>query len=180
MAIPSFNTERLVLRPLQHGDLDDLYEYAQDPEVYRTGLWQPYESIETCRKDLDNLMASYYDGLMWWAIEHKADRKMIGRIQISNVNRDDKQAEISYALNRAYWRQGIMTEASNRIIDYAFNTMQLNRLYANTLTENEKSIKLLEKLRFKREGHLRDYTWVKGYAEDVYVYGLLKSDLTTP
>ena len=180
MALPTFETERLLLRPLQHSDLDDFYEYAQDPGVYKTGMWQPYDSLESARKHLDELLSRYYDGLMWWAIEYKVDKKMIGRIEISDVNRDDKHAEISYALNRTYWRQGIMTEASKRVIDYAFNKMQLNRLYARTLTDNEASSKLLEKLGFQREGHLREHTQVKGYAEDVYIYGFLKSDLITP
>jgi len=179
MAVPTLKTDRLVLRPLQHSDLDDLFEYAQDADVYTMGMWQPYESDRDARQHLDELLSLYMKGLMWWAIEHKADRKMIGRIELSHVDREDKHAEISYALNKSYWRQGIMSEGMERVINYAFNDMTLNRLYARTLTDNEPSCKLLEKFNFQREGHLREHSQVKGYPEDIYFYGLLKSDLTS-
>ena len=179
MAVPTLETARLVLRPLNHADLDDLFEYAQDPDVYLMGMWQPYESATDARKHLDELLSLYMKGLMWWAIERKADRKMIGRIELTNVDREDKHAEISYALNSNFWRQGIMSEAMEKIVDYAFNKMNLNRLYARTLTDNAPSCKLLEKFGFQREGHLREHSQVKGYPEDIYFYGLLKSDLTS-
>lgn len=179
MAVPTLKTERLVLRPLQHSDLDDLFEYAQDSDVYKMGMWQPYDSLEEARKHLDELLTFYMKGLMWWAIEYKADRKMIGRIELTDIDRDDKHAEISYALNKRYWRQGIMSEAMDCIINYAFDEMKLNRLYARTLTDNESSCKLLEKFGFQREGQLREHSQVKGYPEDIYFYGLLKSDVTS-
>lgn len=177
MALPTLTTERLILRPLQLTDLDDLFEYAQDPAVYQPGMWQPYESYEVAKRHLETILSHYFDGLLWWAIEYKADGKMIGRCELSKVDRDDKHAEISYALNANYWRQGIMTEAINCIIDYAFNEMKLNRIQAYVLIDNNNSHKLLEKIGFQREGHLREYSHVKGYPEDAYIYGLLKSDL---
>lgn len=179
MALPTLQTERLILRPLQLTDLDDLYEYAQDPAVYQPGMWQPYESYTEAKNHLEILLSHYFDGLLWWAIEHKDDRKMIGRVELSHVDRDDKHAIIGYALNRNYWRQGMMTEAVNRVIKYTFDTMKLNRIQAYVLTDNTQSYKLLEKIGFKQEGHLRDYSQVKGYPEDVYIYGLIKSDLVS-
>ncbi|MEO1290112.1 MAG: GNAT family N-acetyltransferase [Chloroflexota bacterium] len=179
MALPTLTTERLLLRPLNHGDLDDLFEYAQDKAVYEHGMWQPYGSKDEARKHLDELLASYIQGLMWWAIEYTLDKKMIGRVELSYVDREDQHAEISYALNQQYWHRGIMTEAMECIIDYAFQTMKLNRLYARTLTDNTASCNLLGKMSFQREGHLREHSQVKGYPEDIYIYGLLKSDLTS-
>jgi len=179
MALPTLRTERLLLRSLHLTDLDDLYEYAQDPAVYNGGMWQPYASKDAARKHLEHLISLYTKGLMWWAIEHTTDHKMIGRIELSHIDRADKKAEISYALHQDYWQQGIMSEALNKVLDYAYATMQLNRIYAVTLTDNKKSCKLLEKFNFQREGHLREYSQVKGYAEDVYLYALLKSDLTS-
>ncbi|MGB7340156.1 MAG: GNAT family N-acetyltransferase [Phototrophicaceae bacterium] len=179
MALVTLETQRLLLRPLNHNDLDDLYEYAQDPAVYQPGMWQPYDSKEQARQHLDELLASYNHGLMWWAIEHKADQKMIGRCELSHIDRDDHHAEIGYALHQNYWRKGIMIEALQQIMTYAFNTMNLNRLHAKTLITNTASQKLLIKAGFQQEGHLRQHSQVKGYPEDVYIYGLLRSDTTT-
>ncbi len=177
MALPTLKTERLILRPLQLTDLDDLFEYAQDPAVFQPGMWQPYGSYESAKRHLETVLSHYFDGLLWWALEHKADGKMIGRCELSHVDRDDKHAEIGYALNSNYWRQGLMTEAMNRIINYALKEMKLNRIQAYVLIDNTRSYKLLEKMGFEREGHLREFSQVKGYPEDVYIYGLLKSDL---
>ncbi|MGJ3240180.1 MAG: GNAT family N-acetyltransferase [Anaerolineae bacterium] len=180
MALMTLQTDRLILRPLQHSDLDDLYEYAQDPLVAEPGMWRVYDSYEAARQHLGELLSAYYDGLMWWAIEHQADGKMIGRCELSHVDRDDKHAEISYALNRDYWHKGIMVEAMAQVIAYAFDTMELNRVHARILTDNERSIRLLTQLGFQREGHLRQHTCVKGHPEDLYIYGLLKSEFTPP
>lgn len=179
MALPTLQTERLLLRPLNHNDLDDLYEYAQDPAVYQPGMWRPYDSKEQARQHLDELLASYNHGLMWWAVEHKADQKMIGRCELTHIDREDNHAEIGYALHQNYWRRGIMQEVIHEVINYAFNTMRLNRLLAKTLISNQASQKLLIRTGFKQEGHLREHSQVKGYPEDVYIYGLLQSDTTS-
>lgn len=179
MNMPVLETHRLILRPLQQNDLDDLYEYAQDPAVYQMGMWQPYASLDNCQKHLTHLMKLYEKGLKWWAMEHKADGKMIGRCEISDVDMEDKKAEIGYALNQSYWRRGLMHEALNSVLSYAFTTLQLNRIYAVTLTNNDAPYRLLERIGFLREGHLWEDTWVKGYPEDTYLYGLLKSNFAS-
>ncbi len=81
---------------------------------------------------------------------------------------------IGYDLSRPYWRRGIMTEALEAVIEFGFERMGLNRIEAVVFVENVASHRLLEKLRFEREGVLRDYEFLKGRFVDMVMYSLLR------
>ena len=173
--IPTLETDNLILRPLRLSDLDDLFEYAQDPEVYEFGMWRPYESREACADDLARLVEKYENGtLWWWAIVNKGDGKMIGRCELTDVVPHIGRADIGYALNKKYWGKGYATQAIRSVMRYGFADMKLNRIAATVLTENAASVHLLEKMGMTREGTLRQDTKIRGYLEDVHLYGILK------
>ena len=86
----------------------------------------------------------------------------------------DWGCEIGAAINRKYWDQGIATHASELVIEYAFNILNLGRIQADVLTSNIRSIRVLEKLGFEREGTLRGYRIIDEVRRDGYVYGLLR------
>jgi ribosomal-protein-alanine N-acetyltransferase len=176
MPIPIVETERLILRPLREGDLDDLFEYAQDPVVADLGMWQPYESYEACRAHLEQLIGLYARFLKWWALEDKATGKMIGRCELSHYDDEDRKAEISYALNRNFWRRGLMREAMKAVLIHGYTELNLDRVSAVVLIDNVASIALLEGHGFQHEGIMRHYTYVRGKPDDVYLYSLLKMD----
>lgn len=174
--IPILETQRLILRPLTESDLDDLFEYAQDIHVANPGMWQPYESYESCRQHLNQLIGLYQRWLMWWALEDKASGKMIGRCELARYDDEDRKAEIGYALNRDFWRQGLMREAMQAVLKHGYTELNLDRTSAVVLTDNAASIALLEQQGFQREGIMRHYTYVRGKPDDVYLYALLKQD----
>lgn len=177
MTIPTLETPNLILRPLRETDLDDLYEYAIDPEVYPHGMWRPYQSREEAQEHLADLLKGYGQGTVWWwALQNKADNKMIGRCELVNVVRSVARAEIGYALNRQYWGKGYASEAVQRVLHYGFEDMGLNRIAAEVLTDNATSIHLLEKMSMKREGTLRQETKVRGFLEDIHVYAILRAE----
>lgn len=177
MPIPTLETKNLILRPLKMSDLDDLYEYANDPDVYKHGMWRPYPSREDCAEDLEDLVKQYdTDKFWWWALECKADNKMIGRCDLTDVVPRVGRAEMGYALNKNYWGKGYATEAIQAVLKYAFETMNLNRVAATVLTDNAASIHLLEKVGMQREGTLRQDTKIRGYLEDLHLYAILKSE----
>lgn len=176
MAIPILETERLILRPLRESDLDDLFEYAQDPLVADLGMWQPYESYEACNAHLEQLIGLYARFLMWWALEDKASGKMIGRCELARYDDEDRKAEVGYALNRDFWRRGLMREAMQAVLKHGYTELNLDRVSAVVLLDNTASIALLEQQGFQREGIMRHYTYVRGKADDAYLYALLMAD----
>ena len=175
--LPSIETERLVLRKLRMEDAEDMFEYGGDPEIAFRGLWPPLESLEESRADIADALERYATGgNMSWAIEHRADRKMIGRIGLGPYSRMNRRAEVGYAMNRHYWGQGLATEAVRGVVGFAFSQLGLNRVQAIVLPDNTGSMRVLEKAGMQREGLLRKYQYVLGDYWDVYMYALLRSD----
>lgn len=173
MPIPDVSTERLILRPLRIEDATDMFEYAQDERVARPGMWEPYASFEDCERHVTHLLNLYETGLMWWALEHRASGKMIGRVQISEWDRDHRRAELSYALHRAYWGQGLMTEAVREAVNYGWSELKLHRLGATVLPDNAASIRILRSVGMQYEGKHKHYRFLWGEWVDVDVYGTL-------
>ena len=76
-----------------------------------------------------------------------------------------------------YWNQGYATEAAGRVVEYGFETLDLHRIQAFVLPTNIGSVRVLEKLGFRREGVLRDYVLKWGEFQDRAIYGLLRGEL---
>jgi len=175
MMIPNLETDHLILRPLREADFADFFEYAQDPAVASSGMWTPYESEEIARADFTHLLSLYPHGFMWWALEEKADGKMIGRCQLDRYDPDDARAEISYALNQRYWGRGYISEAASCVVRYGFENLKLNRISAAVFPDNMASVRILEKLQMTREGCLRQHRTVDGIRKDVLLYAVLRA-----
>jgi ribosomal-protein-alanine N-acetyltransferase len=79
---------------------------------------------------------------------------------------------------RAYWGQGIASEALRAILRFGFDGMKLNYIYAGTIADNHESVRLLERIGFRREGTRREYSWEDdGTFHDGAMYGLLWHEL---
>jgi [ribosomal protein S5]-alanine N-acetyltransferase len=176
-AFPEIETERLLLRKLSVADASDMYEYAQDVELAGLGLWKPLSTLEQCAADLQTVEERYAAGDCFaWALEVKAERKMIGRAGFVQYSSEHARAELGYALNRRYWGQGYMTEATKAIIEHGFRSLHLHRVEAICLPENRASIRILEKVGMRFEGMKREATFVRGKFDDLHLYGLLQRE----
>jgi len=149
--IEIYETARLILRPLREADLEDFFEYAQDPRVAGPGLWEPYDSNEACRQDLERLIADYGTGLLWWGIEHIEAGKLVGRVQLT-LKQD--RVELSYALHHDFWGRRLMSEAVQPIVAQAWSDPDINALEAVVRPDNVASIRILENLGLKFEARL--------------------------
>jgi ribosomal-protein-alanine N-acetyltransferase len=78
-----------------------------------------------------------------WTLNKKASNEKIGGICLWNFSEDKKTAEVGYDLLPEHFRKGYMSEALQAVIDFGFNTLNLNSIEAFTHIENEASIKLL-------------------------------------
>lgn len=167
-------TERLILRRYCPSDLENLFSILSDPKVVR---FEPYKPMS---------MAEVQENLAWRistdemiAIELKENHQMIGNVYLGK--RDYATLEIGYVLNRDYWGQGFAVEACEALLQKAFE-QGIHRIYAECDPENTASWRLLERLGFRREAHLRQniYFWQdeKGQPiwKDTFVYAKLRSD----
>lgn len=145
-------TDRLMLRPFEEGDLDDFYAYASVPGVGEMAGWPHHENIEDSRGILDGFVRGRTELAVW----HKADRKVIGSFgfHLSWANDDERYAhlaskEIGYVLAKEYWGQGLMPEAVQAAMDEAARSCGVEAFTCNHFTTNAQSRRVIEKCGFE-------------------------------
>lgn len=169
------STERLLLRPFEQRDLEDLFEYARQPEVGPAAGWRPHEDIEETREVLQNFLGNSEE----LAIVDRAEDKVIGSIGLTkDERRDNNRAKaMGYALNRRYWGRGYMVEAVGAVLNYGFNTLLLNLVSIYHFPFNEQSRRVIEKCGFVYEGTLRQAKGIyDGRVHDVVCYSMTREE----
>ena len=146
-------TDRLILRRYKKSDLSDLYEYLSDKEVVK---FEPYKPMNM--QDAENSLDWRISTDEMVAVELKSNHKMIGNVYLGK--RDFDALEIGYVFNQKYWGKGYAKESCMELIKLAFSD-GIHRIYAECDPQNTSSWRLLEKLGFEREAHLRKniYFW---------------------
>ncbi|MCD5322342.1 MULTISPECIES: GNAT family N-acetyltransferase [Pontibacillus] len=173
--LPTLETERLILRPLTHGDKEDLFEYASRDEVSRFVPWSTHESIEDTDEFLHFILSSERgERLSPWAMIEKDSGKMIGTIDYVSWRESHRNGEIGYALSSDYWGKGYTTEAAKRVVQFGFEEMNLHKVTAQVLVENLQSQRVLQKIGMKLEGVLQEHMYMKGAFRDMALYGIVK------
>lgn len=174
---PQLETERLVLRKLRPGDENDVFEYASDDDVARFVTWNTHKSVEDSKNFIRFTLDRYEkDEAGDWGIVLKSNGKLIGTVGFVGIDLKNRRAEIGYVLSKKYWGQGIMTEAVNRLLEFAFTEMDLNRIECCHLIPNEKSGRVMQKVGMSYEGIAREKLFFKNRYWDVKQYAILKSD----
>jgi RimJ/RimL family protein N-acetyltransferase len=84
--------------------------------------------------------------------------------------------ELGWFLDNGFQRQGLATEAAKRSLEFLFTHLQAHKVIVITRDTNLRSIKLAERLGFKREGHFRQARIEKGVRYGLVYFGLLKSE----
>jgi ribosomal-protein-alanine N-acetyltransferase len=141
------STERLLLRRYRPDDLPDFYEMVSNPAVVR---FEPYDplSMQEAARELD--LRGESDEFT--AVALKDSGKVIGNIYLSK--REYGEIEIGFLFNEGYWSKGYAAESCMAVIAQVFSG-GVNRIIAQCDPENAPSWRLLERLGFVREGHLR-------------------------
>lgn len=176
--LPQIDTRRLRLRKASMHDVGDFYAYASDPEVAATTTWAAHRSLEDTRQALKQIVDSYNSphSSARWAIEHRDTRAMIGTVGLSNWSPQHSRADLGYALSRAFWGQGMMTEAVQAVMRFGFEQMLLNRIQAMCLPNNIASFRVMEKTGMHYEGLLREHSVIKGVHQSLLLYAVVRTD----
>jgi [ribosomal protein S5]-alanine N-acetyltransferase len=174
---PTLHTDRLRLRPFTDADADALYALHSNAVVLR--YWDSPPWTDRARADLFlarcRQIADEGTGARV-AIERLTDGVFLGWCGVTQWNPDYRSASLGYCLGEAAWGQGFATEAAGALVQWAFDTFDLNRLQAEADTRNVASGRVLEKLGFVHEGTLREDCIVNGDVSDSWVFGLLRRE----
>ncbi|GAB4197570.1 MAG: GNAT family N-acetyltransferase [Wenzhouxiangellaceae bacterium] len=173
--LPSLQSERLVLRWPLATDQDELYAIFSNPEAMRYWSCPPYADRQQAAALIEDIHQHCRQrDLFQWAIEHRTDQRVIGTCTLAWLDWSNQRAEIGFILHPQYWRQGYISEALTRLLDHAFDDLELYRIEADVDPANQASIRTLERLGFCHEGRLRERWLVGGQRCDSDFYGLLK------
>lgn len=178
---PTLRTARLLLRPFTPADADAIFALQSNPQVLRYWDSPPWSERARAERFIAKCQQMEQDGSgARLAIERRADGAFIGWCVLFEWNPGYRSAGMGYCLDDAAWGQGFATEAAGALLQWAFDTLDLNRVQAETDTRNTASARVLEKLGFVREGTLREDCVVNGEVSDSWVYGLLRREWKPP
>lgn len=170
MTFTPLQTPRLTIRRFAPPDLARFM-------AYRT---YPYSMIEDRARALIDRMQSLEPGLpgQWFlfGVELTEPRILIGDCALKVDHKEPREAEIGYTLDPAYQGKGLAQEAVSAVLDYAFDAFDLHRVIAHVDIENAPSIRLLERLGFRREAHFVRNYWFKEKWIDEYLYATLHDE----
>lgn len=115
---PTLHTQRLVLRKFTEADIPALLQIHQDPEVNRFLPWFPLTTLEQAQQFYQERYAPVYAQAQGYAYAickdcKEADQQPIGYINVSM----DEAHDLGYGLAKAYWGQGIVTEAAQAVVE---------------------------------------------------------------
>ncbi len=113
---------------------------------------------------------------MVFAIVTKNDGNLVGTAGLRDIDREHGQAELGFWFAVDCWGRGYATEAAQALIQFGFETLKLNRIYAHHMLRNPASGRVLEKVGMKKEGVLRERVRKWGVFEDVAILAVLQKE----
>jgi ribosomal-protein-alanine N-acetyltransferase len=181
-SLPSLVGARVLLRPAAAGD------YAEWAAVRRESRqflepWEPKWTVDELergawRQRLRRYREEMAQGSgMPFLIFEKATGRLAGGITLGNIRHGVAQSgQIGYWMGVNHAGTGLMHEAVLLVVKFGFETLRLHRIEAACIPDNQRSIRVLEKAGFRREGLLRSYLRINGVWQDHLLYALIAGD----
>lgn len=174
MAFPVLETERCDLREVPLSSAGDLFRIRSDPEGARLGPdpWTDPKQAEDRILEWHKWFAAKED--VPWGIFMKGEDRLIGHIKYAYMRQ--YLGMIGYHLDIEFWNRGIATEVLRAVVRFLYERTDAHRLQATVHSEHAASMRVLEKVGFKREGLLRGRAYWHGRFCDLYMYAVLRGE----
>ena len=140
-------TKRLILRPWQDADAEELYKYASDPQIGPIAGWDPHTSVENSLDIIHGVLSVPET----YAVVLKDTGKPVGSVGImrkGSAPMSETEAEIGYWIGVPYWGQGLIPEAVNELLRRCFNELECTAVWCGYFDGNQKSKRVQEKCGF--------------------------------
>jgi [ribosomal protein S5]-alanine N-acetyltransferase len=148
---PFLESERLIFKSLGKMDAAGLFLIRSNEEVMKymdTTALDSLKSAQTLISFFNNQFRN--KTAITWGMFVKAEKKLIGSFSFWKINKPHCRAEIGYSIRPDFWGNGFMTETFKTLIEFGFSQMGLHSIEANVNPQNNKSIRLLERIGFKK------------------------------
>jgi [ribosomal protein S5]-alanine N-acetyltransferase len=177
MASLPLQTQRLTLRPYTLADIPALVPLIGAREVAATTLRIPHPYTEEIAHAFIALAEKdeVSGQCMRRAITLRQTGELCGGIGLQ-IEAEHRRAELGYWIGVPYWGRGYATEASMAMVEYGFETLKLQRIFASYVPKNVASGRVLQKIGMRHEGYLRAHILKWGEFLDLEMYGMLAAD----
>lgn len=143
-------TKRLLLRPWEEADAENLYQYAKNPAVGPAAGWPPHTSVENSREIIRDVLSEPET----YAVILKETGKPVGSVGImrgkkNHFQLNEDEGEIGYWIGVPYWGQGLIPEAVSELMRYGFEELGLKKIWCGYYEGNVKSRRVQEKCGFQ-------------------------------
>lgn len=173
----TLETDHLILRPLAYSDAGRIRELAGDYDIAAMTLNTPHPYPEGAAQTfIQNSHEALADGSGYtFAIVRRGESSLIGCIGL-HLARQHSRAEMGYWTGKPYWNMGYTSEAAQRMVQFGFESLELNRIYAACFAGNYASARVMQKAGMSYEGTMRHHFYRMGKFEDGVYYGILRED----
>src|SRR5919107_3868931 len=177
-AFTRIESERLVLRRFKESDLAPFMAYRNDPEVAKYQIWDYCDKQEATAfiREMESARPGVPGEWFQFAIESKETGTLVGDCALQVDGQEPYRAEIGFTLAREHQGKGFASEAVSCLLDFAFASLELHRIFAIADCRNKPSWRLLERVGMRQEGHFLENVWFKGEWSDEYLYAVLKDE----
>lgn len=174
---PTLETERLVLRQIVPADAEDIFKIFSDPATMQYWSCRPYRSLDQASRLVESMARQVREGAgIHWAITLRGEGRLLGKCGYNEWRKVHRRGDISYIVAREQWGKGLVSEALGALLDYGFDRMNLHSIEAGVTPGNDASTRMLTRLGFQPEGHLRESFLVEDEFVDSLIYSLLKRE----
>ncbi len=179
---PELEGDKVRLRMPRAGDYREWAELRASSRAFLEP-WEPRWMPDEFERSAWRLRISHYrrdhaqGAAMAFFMFERGHGRLVGGITLGNIRHGvSKSAQIGYWIGQPYAGQGLMTDAVRTLSRFAFGELSLHRIEAACIPENSRSIRVLEKAGFRREGLMRSYLRINGVWQDHYLYARIAGD----
>lgn len=169
-------TERLILRPFEKSDFEEVLAYYALPDVQRYLDWKARDKVEA--KSAFEAMRKQTrltrpGEVLTLAVVRKSDGKVIGHVSLRYTDATAAQGEVRFAIGPMFRKKGYGSEAVKAVVDLGFDQFRLHRVFARTAGKNEPSARLLKSLGMRLEAHYREHALFQGEWDEELHFAVL-------
>ena len=117
--------------------------------------------------------------MLFRSLCERSSGRLIGGCGLEHIDAADRAAMLGYAMNPRDWGHGYMTEGLRALVSFGFRELELHRIWAHVAVNNARSVAVLERLGFRREGTLVDHQFLHGNWASSHVYAMLSREWST-
>jgi RimJ/RimL family protein N-acetyltransferase len=159
-------------------DARDIFSYRSEPDIYQFQTWQP-KTILDVEQFIETRIAGEPDLPNTWfqlAICKYDPNMLIGDCGLHFLEKGSSQVEVGITLKREHQGLGYATGALKLVFNFLFGELKKQRIFGSVDPNNRASIRLMERLGMRMEGHFIESIWSNDHWSDDVIYAILSRE----